>query len=460
MAHVRSGKHVTRRGLLAAGFVTTAAAVLAACAGAPPTNTPAPAKPTEAPKPAAPAAAEPRPEGTRPASVPAAAPAASGSTAGGAGATIAYWNDYGGANGKAMDELLAQFQKESGVKIEQQRMNANDINSKIRVANQSGTNPDLLMLNSFAVPTNAAASILEVMDEKILAERGFPAGDFSPKSWAPAVYQGKRYGLPLDAVMYMMFLNDKVFKDAGLDPAKPPTNRDELMTAAKKITKGDVFGLSLGPGQQNQFDMLLWQNGTNVFNEDFTKPIITEPPAVEVGTWYGSLLNTEKVVPPMGVDELKAFIGGKIGAWIGGSWNVSGFMENNTAFTPAHVPQVFKKPTAWAVTHNYTLPVQPKVDEAKRAAAWKMMKWFQDNAVTWTLTGGVLGATKQAQTDSKVTANPSLKVMAAQEPDWGFAQPTPKWANYLVKAPPSVQAIYNGSPAKEALQQVADGVSQ
>src|SRR5688500_7724004 len=243
MVHVRLGKQFSRRGLLAAGFAT-AAAVLAACSGAPPTSTPVPAKPAEAPKPAAaaPAAAEP----TKPASVPAAAPAASGSTAGGAGATIAYWNDYGGANGKAMDELLAQFQKDSGVKIEQQRMNANDINSKIRVANQSGQNPDLLMLNSFAIPTNAAANILEVMDEKILAERGFPAADFSPKSWAPAVYQGKRYGLPLDAVMYMMFVNDKVFKEAGLDPAKPPTNRDELMTAAKKITKGDVFGLSLG----------------------------------------------------------------------------------------------------------------------------------------------------------------------------------------------------------------------
>jgi multiple sugar transport system substrate-binding protein len=457
MAHVRIGNRFSRRGLLAAGFVSTAAAMLAACSSPPPTS--APAKPAEAPKPAAaaPTTAAAAPAAT---TAPAAAPAASGSTAGGAGATLAYWNDYGGANGKAMDELLAQFQKESGVKIEQQRMNANDINSKIRVANQSGQNPDLLMLNSFAIPTNAAAGILEVMDEKVLAERGFPAADFSPKSWAPAVYQGKRYGLPLDAVMYMMFINDKVFKDAGLDPAKPPTSRDELMTAAKKITKGDVFGLSLGPGQQNPFDMLLWQNGANPFNEDFTKPTIAEPPAVEVGTWYGSLLNTEKVVPPMGVDELKAFVGGKIGMWLGGSWNVSGFMENNTAFTPARIPQIFKKPTAWAVTHNYTLPVQPKVDEAKRAAAWKMMKWFMDNAVTWTVTGGVLGATKQAQTDPKVTSNPALKVMAAQEPDWGFAQPTPKWANYLVKAPPSVQAIYNGSPAKESLQQLADALSQ
>src|SRR5690349_20057536 len=378
MAHVRIGNRFSRRSLLAAGVGGAAAAVLAACSSAPPPSTPAPAaKPTEAPKPAAAATTAPATAAT---TVPAAAPAASGSTAGGAGATIAYWNDYGGANGKAMDELLAQFQKESGVKIDQQRMNATDINAKIRVANQSGTNPDLLMLNSFAIPTNAAAGILEAMDEKVLAERGFPASDFSPKSWAPAVFQGKRYGLPLDAVMYMMFVNDKVFKDAGLDPAKPPTTRDELMAAAKKITKGDVFGLSIGPGQQNQFDMLLWQNGTNVFNDDFTKPIIADPPAVEVGTWYGSLQNTEKVVPPISVDELKAFIGGKIGVWIGGSWNVSGFMEANTAFTPAHVPQIFKKPTTWAVTHNYTLPVQPKLDEAKRAAAWKMMKWFQDNA--------------------------------------------------------------------------------
>ena len=38
---------------------------------------------------------------------------------------------------------------------------------------------------------------------------------------------------------------------------------------------------------------------------------LAEPPAVEVGPWYGSLLNTEKVVPPISVDELKAFIGGK-----------------------------------------------------------------------------------------------------------------------------------------------------
>ena len=141
--------------------------------------------------------------------------------------TLAYWNDYGGANGKAMDDLLAQFQAETGIKVEQQRMESTDINSKIRIANQAGQNPDLLMLNSFAIPPNAQAGILEVMDDKTLADHGFNAADFSAKAWSTAVYQGKRYALPLDAVMYMMFLNDKVFQDAGLAGAdgkpKAPT---------------------------------------------------------------------------------------------------------------------------------------------------------------------------------------------------------------------------------------------
>src|SRR5262249_30250283 len=146
----------------------------------------------------------------------------------------------------------AQFQQQSGIKVEQQRMEATDINAKIRVANQAGQNPDLVMLNSFAIAPNAQAGILEEMDENTLGSHGFKAADFSPNAWSTGVYQGKRYALPLDAVMYMVFLNDKVFQGAGLAGSdgkpKPPTTRDELISTAKKLTNGDVYGFSLGAG--------------------------------------------------------------------------------------------------------------------------------------------------------------------------------------------------------------------
>ncbi len=226
---------------------------------------------------------------------------------------------------------------------------ATDINAKIRVSNQSGQNPDLLMLNRFAIPPNAQAGILEEMDEKPLAGQGFKAADFSPNAWSTAVYQGKRYGLPLDAVMYMMFLNDKVFQDAGLAGSdgkpKPPTTRDEVIARAKKLTKGDIYGFSLGAG--GDINPSSSCSGRTTRTSSATTSRSRRSPTrrrSRSATWFGSLLTTEKVVPPIGVDELKAFTAGKIGIWIGGSWNVSGFMESQIAFTPAQVPQIFKKP--------------------------------------------------------------------------------------------------------------------
>jgi ABC-type glycerol-3-phosphate transport system substrate-binding protein len=105
---------ISRRRLLGVGALSLAGAALVAC-GAPPAPTPAPpsaAKPTEAPPKPATDAAKP---------VAATAPKPGTKTG-----TIGYWNDYGGANGKAMDVLLDQFQKETGNKIEQQRMGAVD----------------------------------------------------------------------------------------------------------------------------------------------------------------------------------------------------------------------------------------------------------------------------------------------------------------------------------------------
>ena len=444
----------SRRRVLGAGVLSVAAALVAAC------SSPAqPSAPTAAP-------ATGSSTGAAPTAAPTAAAAGNTSATGGsANVTISYWNDYGGANGKAMDDLLAQFQKETGVKINQQRMNSTDINAKIRVSNQSGQNPDLLMLNSFAIPSPADAGILEELDEKLLADKGFVSKDFSPLAWGTPIYNGKRYGLPLDAVMFVMYLNNSVFKSAGLANSdgtpQIPTDQTSLMAAAMKISNGDTFGLSIGGPAASNLEYLLWQNGANVYTSDLTKSALDQPDAIAVGTWFGSLATTEKVAPPMGTDDLKAFIAGKEGIFIGGSWNVSGFDAAQIPYTPAAVPQIFKKPTTWADTHNYTLPKQPKLDDAKRNASWQMMKWFQDNSPTWTLTGGVLGASLKAQSDPKVLANPALKVMAGMASNWGFAQPTPKWAVWDVKAPPVLQAIYNGqSAAKDALPQLATALGQ
>ena len=48
--------------------------------------------------------------------------------------SITYWNGLTGADGKVMDELIDQFTRDSGIRIEQQRLPWADLYAKLQVA--------------------------------------------------------------------------------------------------------------------------------------------------------------------------------------------------------------------------------------------------------------------------------------------------------------------------------------
>ena len=58
-------------------------------------------------------------------------------------ATITYWNGLTGADGKVMDELIDQFTRDSGIRIEQQRLPWADLYAKLQVAVPAGEGPDV-----------------------------------------------------------------------------------------------------------------------------------------------------------------------------------------------------------------------------------------------------------------------------------------------------------------------------
>ena len=59
---------------------------------------------------------------------------------------------------------------------------------------------------------------------------------------------GQDYALPTAVRSLALFWNRKVFKDAGLDPDKPPATLDELVDIARKTTKRDASGNLLTAG--------------------------------------------------------------------------------------------------------------------------------------------------------------------------------------------------------------------
>src|SRR4051812_10752049 len=66
--------------------------------------------------------------------------------------TISYWNGLTGADGKVMDELIEQFTRETGIRVEQQRIPWADLYAKLQVSVPAGEGPDLALIHTIEVP--------------------------------------------------------------------------------------------------------------------------------------------------------------------------------------------------------------------------------------------------------------------------------------------------------------------
>src|SRR5437867_4416968 len=304
--------------------------------------------------------------------------------AGQAKPTISFWNGLTGADGKVMDDLIDRFTKDTGIRIEQQRILWADLYAKLQVSVPAGEGPDLALIHTIEVPHFASDGVLEPIEDGVAAGKGFRSDDYLPSTWQGGLYQGKRYAIPLDVPQHVLYMNTKVMRDARLVGAdgKPnvPGSKDALLAMAKRMARGDTFGFAIGtvnPGKYTWgFQNLLWQNGANVYTPDFKRSALAEPAAIEVAEFWGAIQSQHKVAPPADANCRDAFIAGKLGMWIAGSWNFTGLREAKVDFTVAPVPRLFKQPAVWTMPHQFTFPKRKTADAAKRDAAWAYRRWM------------------------------------------------------------------------------------
>jgi multiple sugar transport system substrate-binding protein len=379
-------------------------------------------------------------------------------------ATITYWNGLTGADGKVMDEMIDRFTKDTGIRVEQQRIPWPELYAKLQVSVPAGEGPDLALIHTVEVPHFASDGVLEAIDESMAGGKGFRAEDYLPATWQGGTFQGKRYSLPLDVPQHVLYLNVKVMKDAGLAGAdgKPrvPAGRDELISMAKAMTRGETFGFAIGtmnPGRYTWgFHNLLWQNGTNIYATDLKRAAVAEPAALEVAEFFAALPNQHKVAPPANANCRDAFIAGRLGMWIAGSWNFTGLREAKVDFVAAPVPRLFKQPVVWSMPHQYSFPRVKTADRARRDAAWSHVRWMTDHVAEWTLKAGQVSASRKAHGDPRITGDPVLKTLLAQAPNWQVGQGTPKWVAAENVTRPVIESIYTGQkPARAAMEDLA-----
>ena len=112
---------------------------------------------------------------------------------------------------------------------------------KLLTAVAGGTPPAAYYADRFTVPQFAYQGFFTDITEPAKAA-GVTADQYFDFAWQEATYKDNIYALPFDTDTRALWYNKDIFKEAGLDPEKPPQTLDELKQVAAKLTKKGAGG--------------------------------------------------------------------------------------------------------------------------------------------------------------------------------------------------------------------------
>jgi multiple sugar transport system substrate-binding protein len=188
------------------------------------------------------------------------------------GATLSLWVRPG--NEAVTDAVVDAYNESHENQVEITHVPADQYMTKFAQAAQSGSLPDLLATDVVFMPQIVdTGAVLDLTD--LLADSG-AAADLAPAHVQASTKDGRVYGVPYVSDTSLYVYNKDLFREAGLDPEKPPTTWDGITDAAEKITAlGDGnqgFYVSAGCTGCLAYDVLplIWAQGGDVINDDGT----------------------------------------------------------------------------------------------------------------------------------------------------------------------------------------------
>ncbi len=179
----------------------------------------------------------------------------------------------------ALLELAERYKEETGTTVSFELYAPSDAYSqKVRAAAQTETLPDIYGLlaekRDFAafIKAGHVADLTADMKadgsawESVLFKKALDVNRFIPgNQWGakPGIY-----GVPIDVTNIQMIYNKRLFRQAGLDPERPPRTWDDFMDAARVLKDAGIPGLVSGWGEIWMVDCFASNYAMNIMGKD------------------------------------------------------------------------------------------------------------------------------------------------------------------------------------------------
>lgn len=322
------------------------------------------------------------------------------STAAWADVEIEYWQYFYDARVAAMETLIGNFEAANpGITVKMTHFPYADYRTKVAAAVPAGEGPDVVQLFYGWLNDYKSANLIQPLPNDV-----FPAdkidAEFFPM--VGAMREGDSYwALPTAVRSLALFYNERLMKEAGID--SPPATLDELLDAAKKMTKTDAagnitqVGITAGMNAQDHHwfrEVLVRQMGGEPYQDDYKTVNYNSEAGIKAADFYVGLARDEKVTAFGFMDEPQAaFKAGRAGLHIDGSFRIGSLKKQRglkwgVAELPSHNGVQSNYSSYWVNA------ITTKAEGEKYDAAVKFMEYITtDEAMQiWLDTVGELPA--------------------------------------------------------------------
>ncbi len=390
---------------------------------------------------------------------------------------IAFWSHDFPPREKLDREFMDKFKQDNpGVEIDYVLGPGDDVQylTKLTTAMAGGEGPDCFNLLNFSAGRFLAQGAVAPLDLTVL---GFKSIDEVKKTYVEGTLSGlikddKLYAMPTEVSNYAMFVNPKMFTDAGLDVDKDmPKTWEDMITLGKQLTKYDgnkitfrMFDINTGQADDTtspvlSFAGMAYQLGGTIFNADETKSLVNTEPWVKTLQYMQDWVVKEKLGDPSLTVGFLAFGDGSVGMFLSGSWYGPYLVDQKSAIANQFVVKPLPRwkdaiNNTGSLLYAYGLFVNAKSSPEKQILCTKLIKELSSHPEDYLKAGGLLQPSLALTSSETFKNTPFLNIFLEDmkgTPYWPTHPKSFEIADALGRA--IQRAVLDRVPVQESLDQ-------
>lgn len=315
---------------------------------------------------------------------------------------VRFWHAMTGVNENALKKMADEFNasQDSYKVVPIYQGGYPDLLKKLVASFGTGSMPTMIQLDDielrFMVDSGATVPPQDFIDRDAAtsgASQGYPApidlSDFEPRALQYYTLDGKLRAMPFNLSGLVLYYDKDAFKEAGLDPEKPPATLEELRADSEKLLKrdarGDVtrYGIALSIDAWKFEQMLakqgaLYANNGNGREALATSVAFDSPEGTAILAWWQDMVKSglAKNVGRQGTQAFISMITGQSGMVIESTASLRTLMAlGPQRFGAAPLPSIGLNPSGGIVLGGAAAWIMKDRPDVEQRGAWEFLKF-------------------------------------------------------------------------------------